>query len=135
MLRQETCLLTNFFVMTSNLIEDLKIEHAKIAKSLNEVISIGLGNEEGRKKLMDAKEMLMQHLEKEDKYLYPIFEEAAKEDRQIKHTLDSFLKDMEIIYSTLGYDFLGDKRTTEKELHNNISKKIQEIFLLFYMNF
>jgi hemerythrin-like domain-containing protein len=90
--------------MTTNLIEDLKIEHAKIAKALNEVISIGLSNEEGRKKLMDAKEMLMQHLEKEDKYLYPVLEEAAKEDRQIKHTLDSFLKDMEAI-TKLALDF------------------------------
>jgi len=90
--------------MTNNLIEDLKIEHAKIAKALNEVVSIGIGSEEGREKLMNAKEMLLQHLQKEDKYLYPILEEAAKEDRQIRHTLDSFAKDMEAI-SKLALDF------------------------------
>jgi len=90
--------------MTNNLIEDLKIEHAKIAKALNEVVSIGIGSDEGREKLMNAKEMLLQHLQKEDKYLYPILEEAAKEDRQIRHTLDSFAKDMEAI-SKLALDF------------------------------
>jgi len=90
--------------MTNNLIEDLKIEHVKITKALNEVVSIGIGNEEGRQKLMNAKDMLLQHLQKEDEFLYPILEEAAKEDRQIRHTLDSFAKDMEAI-TKIALDF------------------------------
>jgi rubrerythrin len=88
----------------SNLIEELKFEHAKITKALNEVVSIGIGTDEGKEKLMKAKTMLLQHLQKEDEHLYPKLEKAAEEDSQIRHTLESFAKDMEAI-SKFALDF------------------------------
>jgi len=81
--------------MIGNLIEDLKSEHTKIAEALNEVVHLGIGNHEGQEKLMNAKNMLLLHLQKEDTFLYPKLDQAAQDDEQIKHTLDSFARDMD----------------------------------------
>jgi len=90
--------------MNENLIKDLKEEHTRIAKALNEVVLLGISSKEGQEKLMKAKNMLLQHLQKEDTFLYPKLEEAAKKDDSIKRTLDSYAKDMEGI-SKAALDF------------------------------
>ncbi len=92
--------------MSGNLIEDLKAEHVRIAKTLNEVVLLGISSQEGQEKLMNAKNMLLQHLNKEDTFLYPKLEQAAKEDSNIRRTLDSFAKDMEGI-SKAALDFFS----------------------------
>ncbi|NPA36668.1 MAG: hemerythrin domain-containing protein [Chlorobi bacterium] len=80
-----------------NLTKTLKEEHKQIAETLNHVVNIGIGSHEGQEELLKAKNMLLQHLKKEDTFLYPRLREAAKDNEKIQHVLDSFAKDMDEI--------------------------------------
>jgi len=113
-------------MINSSLIEELKIEHARITKALNEIITVGIGSQEGREKLMNAKNMLLQHLQKEDTDFYPKLEEAAREDGQIRHTLDSFAKDMEAI-TKLAMDFFS-KYEKEREKGADFAKEFGRLY-------
>ena len=90
----------------SNLIEELKREHAVIAKILNEVSKSGISSAEGRQKLLDAKEGFLAHLKKEDVQLYPVLKKAAENNPALRQTLDIFAKDMAGI-STAAINFFG----------------------------
>jgi hemerythrin-like domain-containing protein len=92
--------------MIDNLTKTLKEEHKKIADALNRVVHLGIGTHEGQAELMKAKDLLLSHLQKEDKLLYPVLQKAAKEDSQIKLMLESFAKDMEGI-SQAALDFFS----------------------------
>ncbi len=48
----------------SVLIEEFKIEHSEIIAILEEVKKLGIHSEEGRSRLMSAKEYLLEHLRK-----------------------------------------------------------------------
>ena len=81
-------------MINNNLTKELKNEHAEIAQALNKVVKLGIGNKEGQKELMNAKSMLLRHLQKEDTFLYPKLAQAAQNDEKIKRSLNSFARDM-----------------------------------------
>ena len=65
----------------SELIEEFKVEHSKILALLNEVKKLGIHSEEGRSRLLSAKESLMEHLNKENEQLYPILRKEAEHNK------------------------------------------------------
>lgn len=79
----------------SQLIVELKKEHAAIANILGEASRLGITSKEGQLKLMDAKKGLLAHLKKEDDQLYPALKRAAQNDKNLGQTLDVYAKDME----------------------------------------
>lgn len=79
----------------SQLIVELKKEHAAIANILGEVSKQGITSKEGQMKLMDAKKGLLAHLKKEDDQLYPALKRAAQNDKNLGYTLDVYARDME----------------------------------------
>lgn len=79
----------------SQLIIELKREHAAIANILGEASRLGITSKEGQLKLLDAKKGLLAHLKKEDDQLYPALKRAAQNDRNLGQTLDVYAKDME----------------------------------------
>ena len=81
----------------SELIDELKHEHAVIADTLNKVRDLGVGSKEDQEKLLAAKAGLLAHLKKEDERLYPVLIEEAKKDGSLQHTLDAFANDMQTI--------------------------------------
>ena len=83
-----------------DLIDDLKKEHVNIVRALDEVKKLGVGSVAGREKLLSAKDDLIGHLLKEDRLLYPVLKEEAKDNRDLKFTLDNFASDMEGISSS-----------------------------------
>lgn len=90
----------------SELIDELKKEHATIADVLDQVSRLGVTSKEGQQRLIDAKNGLLAHLRKEDEQLYPVLNRAADKDARLKQTLDLFAKDMTEI-SRGAMDFFG----------------------------
>ena len=60
------------------LIENLKLEHKAILSLLDDVEALGIGSEEGKKKLLKSKELILAHLHKEDEKLYPALKDLTK---------------------------------------------------------
>jgi hypothetical protein len=74
----------------SVLIEEFKKEHSEIIAILNEVKKLGIHSEEGRSKLMSAKEHLLKHLKKENEQLYPVLRKEAEHNKSLSNELDIF---------------------------------------------
>jgi hemerythrin HHE cation binding domain-containing protein len=83
----------------SSLIEELITEHKTILAILNEVKSLGISSKSGQQKLLSARDLLLSHINKEDKQYYPAFRRAAINNKDLKIMLDYFVKDMEIVSS------------------------------------
>ena len=81
----------------SKLVEELKQEHILITKVFNKAKELGIASQEGQNVLLSAKKDLLNHLQKEDDYLYPILNKAAETDPALRTTLDLFAKDMDEI--------------------------------------
>jgi len=79
------------------LIQVLKAEHVAIVNSLNQVVLCGANTDEGRAKLLSAKENLITHLQREDMELYPVLEKAAQRDPKLKDAIDSFIDDIVLV--------------------------------------
>lgn len=90
----------------NKLINDLKNEHAQIAAALNRVNELGIYSVEGQKLLLESKNFLLAHLQREDLEFYPILEKAAQDSVPLRKMLDSFAKDMDSI-SRAALDFFG----------------------------
>jgi len=85
-----------------DLINDLENDHKEIITLLEKLKMVN--NTDVRISLIkESKEMLLSHLEKEDKYLYPALNEKAKTDKSLKLTLNTFGAEMDKIS-----DFIKD---------------------------
>ncbi|WOG29941.1 hemerythrin domain-containing protein [Endozoicomonas sp. 8E] len=81
----------------SQLIEEFKSEHVQISDLLLQARDVGIGNQKGRDLILSAKKILLAHLNKEDKLLYPVLREAAENDESLKSTLTDYALDMDKI--------------------------------------
>ena len=81
----------------SALIEEFKKEHSAIIAILKEVKKLGIHSEEGRTKLMSAKEYLLEHLQKENEQLYPVLRKEAEHNNTLQNELDIFAIDPEYV--------------------------------------
>jgi len=81
----------------SELIKELKQEHQEIANILLELKSLSIYSIKGMDLLIQSKNKLLSHLQKEDKYLYPVLKEQAQTDSSLKRTLAVFGKEMDEI--------------------------------------
>jgi len=84
----------------TDLISELKSEHALIASMLNKVNSLGIFSKEGQDVLLQAKNGLLAHLSKEDHELYPKMKKEAEKNPELERTLGVFAKDMQDISKT-----------------------------------
>lgn len=79
----------------TDLIQELKADHAKLASLLGKMRSLSPESKECQDLLRSAKAGLLAHLGKEDAKLYPALKAAAQKDAQIKSTLEMFSTEME----------------------------------------
>ncbi|MGB1271495.1 MAG: hemerythrin domain-containing protein [Endozoicomonas sp.] len=79
------------------LIDELQSEHEQISNLLLQARSEGVNSQAGKDLVLSAKKMLLAHLNKEDRYLYPVLREAAEKDESLKQTLTDYALDMEKI--------------------------------------
>ncbi len=88
----------------SKLIDEFMNDHKIITEMLENVKTLGINSKEGQKILMDAKKGLLDHLKKEDDFLYPTLREAAKSNSALQITLDLFATNMDTV-SQIALDF------------------------------
>lgn len=81
----------------SQLIQEFKKEHLRISDLLLKARNIGVDNPQCRELLLSAKKMLLTHLNREDRYLYPVLKEAANTDAGLKSILEDYAQDMDKI--------------------------------------
>lgn len=79
------------------LTQELVRDHQALFALLDEVRELGIGSDEGRQKLMGAKKLLLAHLSKEDRHLYPKLAQAAREDSQLETLYSGFASEMDEI--------------------------------------
>ena len=82
---------------SSFLVKQFIKEHEVIVAALQQVRDLGIGTDAGVRKLKAARAGLLAHLKKEDDKLYPVLEEAAKNDEHLKRQLQIFARDMDQI--------------------------------------
>ncbi len=128
--------------MTS-LVEDLISEHKMILAILNEVKSLGISSKSGHQKFLSARDLLISHIDKEDKQYYPALRRAAENNKELKITLDYFVKDMEVVsaralhlfnkYAQGGdeSDFAGDLKLLYITLKDRIHTEENTLFKKF----
>jgi len=88
----------------SALIQDLKNEHEVIFSALNEVINKGINTKEGQLKLVEVKDALISHLQKEDELIYPYLKEVAETNEKAKSILEKYAQEMKKI-SDIAFEF------------------------------
>lgn len=84
----------------TKLTRNLKAQHKEIVEKLDKVRQLGIGSKEAQQLLISAKELLLNHLHKEDAELYPVLRQKAASDETLKRTMNIFAKDMESISKT-----------------------------------
>jgi hypothetical protein len=85
----------------SGLTEELRADHARIFRVLREVLDERVNSAAGHRKLMEARDLIVSHLEREDRELYPLLAEAAAKDPALKKDLDDHLKDILEVSATI----------------------------------
>lgn len=127
----------------SKLVDELKKEHSEIAGLLGKVNSLGITTPEAQKLLLSAKQSLLAHLSKEDKFLYPVLRKEAESNEGLKRTLDVFAQDLESI-SQVALDFFekyaqgGSGFEFGKDfgrLFSNLSTRIMKEEKILYQKF
>jgi hypothetical protein len=118
----------------SKLLEEFKSEQEAITDLLNKIKRLGVHTMEGRNELLEARDQLCKHLNRQIKELYPEVKKQAEQDPELKNYVEDFENEMKGI-STFCRDFfkkysLGGGgieffRDFEK-LKNEIEKSIQE---------
>jgi len=95
----------------SNLINELKNDHQKIKSMLEEVRELGFLRPEGQSKLLQAKNLLLEHLKREDDQLYPKLNQMAMTNSKLQNNLQAFTSEMEIV-SKKALDFFSKYSST-----------------------
>ena len=83
--------------MSSHLIQTLENEHKTIVSLLNDVCRLGISTTEGKEKLFKAKTLIIHHLEKEERDLYP----KLLNDPKFARLAMTFSKEMAELSKTL----------------------------------
>jgi iron-sulfur cluster repair protein YtfE (RIC family) len=79
----------------SSTIQGFQREHVQIAVALEQVRQLGIGSARGRESLFAARRLLLDHLERENRILYPALRRHAERDRALRRLLDDFASEME----------------------------------------
>jgi len=78
-----------------DLIKQLKTDHDALRELSDQIFEYIVSDEKRMDFVNKFKEMILAHIEKEDKYLYPFLHEKAKNNSFLKSKLDFFAKDWE----------------------------------------
>lgn len=126
------------------LIDELRSEHEQISLMLLQAKSEGVGTQEGRDLMMSAKKLLLGHLNKEDRYLYPVLRAAAEKDEGLKNTLAAYAQDMENISSDVmlffsmyesGSNTMENFQTDCNNIIKELSKRITKEEAVLYKQY
>ncbi len=126
----------------SKLINELKQEHQELADLFQAIIKTGATSSKGFSIIKQSKVKLLEHLNKEDKYLYPPLYKKAQKDILLKNTLKTFGDELELVtQSALGFyskysninninkqEFMDDMSALNIALKGRIMKEEYSLF-------
>jgi len=118
---QENTEIEGYKLEESPLIMELKKEHGILFSSLDNLRNLDISSQERWDKLLDIKNKLLDHLQKEDEQFYPALNEVAKSDAGLENMLIEYAKDMEEISSFVSEFF-------EKYSEGGIGANFEEDF-------
>ena len=81
----------------ADIIKQLKLEHAHIVNAFREIRDMGSLSKAALTRLLKARDLLISHIEREDKELYPALRKMAEQDPKVRATLNQRERDMVII--------------------------------------
>jgi len=81
----------------SEFIEELRKEHTEIRDSLLQISNMDLFSEEARSRLIEVRDLLVEHLQKEDQEMYPRLKEASLEDEHFQDILNYLEGEIKLI--------------------------------------
>lgn len=108
------------------LIEQLKKEHTVLLDVFGEIKRLGTNTIEGQAKLLQAKEVLLAHIKKEDEEFYPDLKKAAEINQALQLRLTYFAEDMKMI-SKYAFEYFD---THSEETDEADSGKAIESFMI-----
>ena len=126
-----------------NLTDKLRREHAAITEALQAVNELGIGTKEGTAVLLGAKHLLLNHLAREDRELYPVLRRAAAERPEIHRIVEHFAAEMEAVSAAAlaffakyehgggGLEFGSDYGQLMARLSARMSREEHRLYLLF----
>lgn len=79
------------------LIEELKHDHTVLSDKLIEIHRNGIISPESKKILFECKELLLEHLKKEDERLYPPLKKEAASNIEVMSMVKRYIENMEKI--------------------------------------
>ncbi len=112
----------------SNLTNELKNEHKKILEVFTDLQKLGLTSNKSEQLLFKSKELILKHLEKEDRELYPFLFEKAKNDAKLKRTLNIYAKEMDKI--TLFVNEFYQKYEESNKLRSNFTDNLIKLTVI-----
>ncbi len=100
----------------TELIQQLVNEHVLLDKELQDIMKPGISAQEKHEKILQAKNLIIRHIEHEDKELYTVLNRAASSNPVLEQTLEIFAVEM--------------KEITEKVFHffNTFENEMGESF-------
>jgi len=78
----------------TNIVTELKLEHAELRNVLEQVRSHGIGSQAGREALHAARQLFVDHIRHEDESFYPGFREMTGGDMASGAIADKFAGEM-----------------------------------------
>lgn len=79
----------------NDLIKHLNEDHNAIRQLSDKVFDYIVSNEKKMEFVKKLKDLILSHIEKEDKYLYPFLQKEAENNHALKSKLEFFAKDWE----------------------------------------
>ncbi len=114
-------------------------DHVEMISILQKVKELRIGTVEAKQELFQVKDMLLNHLSKEDEQLYPVLKKAAKSDNSLAKKLNTFAKDLEEISGfVINFFEKSDDRASMEfargfgKLFVTLNKRIQREEIILY---
>jgi iron-sulfur cluster repair protein YtfE (RIC family) len=79
------------------LTDELKSEHKVLLEEFEKIKQLGGYTPEGKSILFNCKNLLLEHLKKEDELLYPVLKQTGVKDNSIMELADSYISEMNSI--------------------------------------
>lgn len=109
------------------LVEELSNEHEMLKEQVSRIKQIGVMTPEGFAAMLHLKDLLQAHVSHEDSEMYPLLENAAKNDKTLEMLLERFRHDMQKI-SLVADEFYS--RYTEPQRSTEFGRDVANLFSL-----
>jgi len=108
------------------MLESFRQEHTEIINILDKIDKLGVSSKEGHETLLMAKELILKHVEREDKNFYPKIKKAAKNNQMLEKLLIEFDKDMDQLSHYI-LNFFDVSSSCENKGTNLFTNKFVEV--------